>query len=155
MLYTLLLSMYLIFPVIGFVQMQANRTVSIELSADATLRAKHYQQGKRLLIWGLLAGGFAMVSVVPLMGLPGGVVLSVGQFFGLGSELLKGDKAWPAAIFASLIFPLGIPLGLLFKNVIENNGWQRLATFSVPIVLIIWGFATIMILIIMDNIGKK
>lgn len=137
MFYALLLSIYLIFPAIGFVQMQANRTVSTELSADATLRAKHYQQGKRLFFWGLIAGVIALVSTVPLMGLPGGIVLSVGQIFGLGSELLEGDKACPAAIFASLIFPLGIPLGLLFKNVTENNGWQRLISFSVPIALII------------------
>lgn len=137
MFYALLLSIYLIFPVIGFVQMQANRTVSTEISADATLRAKHYHQGKRLFFWGLIAGVIALVSMVPLMGLPGGIVLSVGQIFGLGSELLKWDKAWPAAIFASLIFPAGIPLGLLFKNVTENNGWQRLITFSVPIMLII------------------
>lgn len=143
--YALLFAAYLIFPVIGLYQMNLHKPnlATVTISEDGAIASEEYLQGKRLFHGGLLSIVFAFVSVIPLMGLPGAVVLTIGQFFGLGKQLLEGDKAWPAAILASILFPLGISIGLLL------NIWM--GRFTIPIVLVVWGFITILILMQLDK----
>ncbi|MBX9666522.1 MAG: hypothetical protein K2X93_02840 [Candidatus Obscuribacterales bacterium] len=72
--------------------------------------------------WSLaIALSVAILGFIPLMGLPGAVVLTLGEFSAglLGFHLLclKGDRAWPAAILATWTWPIFIPIAyfLVFK----------------------------------------
>ncbi|MFN7116504.1 MAG: hypothetical protein ACK4TA_06860 [Saprospiraceae bacterium] len=137
--YLALVLLYLLFPIVGFRQMQHHRSSS---EVKATPSAS-YTQGKQLLVWGLVAPAIALLSIVPLMGLPGGILMSAGQLFGLNPALFAGDKAWPAAIFASLIFPLALPLGVVLKMTAENIGWKLPLLLAIGLMLLIWGAITI------------
>jgi|GEM_PF-4902516 hypothetical protein len=147
--YLFLIIFYLLFPAIGLVQMLRHQP-AIEAKANA-VPSLAYQQGKRLLRWGLIAPAAALLSMIPLMGLPGAVVLAVGQFLGLGKTLLVGDKAWPAAILASLVFPLALPLGVVLKNGSENVACKLPLMGAMGIMAAIWGIVTILFLMWADR----
>ena len=55
------------------------------------------------------------LGVVPLMGLPGALVCGLAEpaarrILGLPPDvLLKGDRAWPAALYMTLLWPPGLP----------------------------------------------
>lgn len=69
----------------------------------------------------------AVLGFIPLMGLPGAVVLEIGQFFagffGITLRALKGDAAWPAAIYATFFWPVTIPLAcyIAFRRMKDAN----------------------------------
>lgn len=70
----------------------------------------------------------AVFGFIPLMGIPGAVVLSIGeacaQLLNISLICMKGDRAWPAAILATWIWPASIPIAyfLTFKVLkIEHN----------------------------------
>ncbi len=68
-----------------------------------------------------IALAIAILGFIPLMGLPGAVILSLGEssatILGFHLVCLKGDRAWPAAILATWIWPVFIPLSyfVVFK----------------------------------------
>lgn len=58
-------------------------------------------------------------GTIPLMGVPGAIVLLIGQacaeLFNLEFLCMKGDRGWPAAIITTWIWPLTIPLAYFFS----------------------------------------
>ena len=83
---------------------------------------------KNILISFGIAAGIAFASLFPLMGLPGGIILfSLSPLLGFSSENTDGDKAWPAAILTSLIWPFFLPVSLLVKNFLLNSVYKEYA----------------------------
>ncbi len=66
----------------------------------------------------------ATFGFIPGMGIPGGFVLMFGALVlepimklgGHGLIVLTGDRGWPAALLATLIWPVFIPLTYLLCN---------------------------------------
>ena len=60
----------------------------------------------------LLAAALAALGVVPLLGLPGGLIVTASlPVFGLSERDLHPDSGWPAAVLVSLLWPAGLVLG--------------------------------------------
>jgi hypothetical protein len=54
----------------------------------------------------------AVLGVIPLLGLPGALIMTVSlPVFGLAEADLHADAAWPMACFISLLWPIGLILG--------------------------------------------
>jgi len=127
--YYLLLFIYLLFPVIGYWQMQQPdyrtgfREAPSESEAIAVWNSR--AEGKLLLKWSLWAIAFAILGLFPLMGLPGILPLAFYELTGILRGVLEGDKLWPAAIIVSILWPLGIPLGLSLRQLglWTQTGW--------------------------------
>lgn len=72
----------------------------------------------------IIALCLAIFGFIPGMGLPGALVLITGQFviepiMQLGGQkviALSGDRAWPAALLTTLIWPIFIPLSYWLCN---------------------------------------
>ena len=116
---------YLAIPAWGFVLMRQYAPVEAIAGQADPQPDPRYLAGKELFRWGLIAIGIAVLGNIPLMGLPGMLVLALGKLTGLTARNLEGDRVWPAAILATLIFPLGISLAVLLKNLVfpEGGAW--------------------------------
>ncbi len=122
--YTILVIIYLFFPLLGFVQM---RTCSaVELSTSALIKSELnlnedavYDCAKeswRLTKWSLLAIAFVLIGGFVLMGMPGLFFMAFYELIGILSNVTQGQQTWPAAIMGSLLWPLGIPIGILVQQ---------------------------------------
>ncbi len=128
----LLIAAYLFFPVAGFLQMRFCVSASADpvetgalspLSGEETSAKPDCRRtGRQLLLWGGLAALFALGGFFVLMGLPGIIAVAIYELLGITSGLSEGQKMWPAALMASLLWPLGIPIGII--------GSQLLARFN-------------------------
>src|SRR5262245_35527910 len=60
----------------------------------------------------LLAAALAVLGVIPLLGLPGALIVTVSlPVFGLSEGDLHPDASWPVAMLISLLWPGGLVLG--------------------------------------------
>jgi hypothetical protein len=114
---------YLLFPVIGLLEMQTNRPDSAQpppvAGAVPNRRAVYYQQGRQLFRVGLVVAVCTFLSVIPQMGIPGTILLAAYEKIGLiEASFWVGDKGWPAAIFFSVIWPVGILLSIAIRNLL-------------------------------------
>ena len=141
-----LLVAYLLFPIIGLIEMQTNRpgssaqptsTSGAGVGAAPDRRAVYYRQGRQLFRVGLLVPVCAFLSVIPLMGMVGMVLFVLYAKIGLlDISLFPGDKAWSAAILFSVIGPVGLLLGLAVRNLLT-------LFISVPDWMVITGVLTV------------
>ena len=118
-----LIAAYLLFPAIGLLEMQLNQPGSAQplsvAGAAPNRQAVYHQQGRQLFRVGLVVAVCAFLSFLPLMGMPGFILLAGYQAVGLiKASFWAGDKGWPAAIIFSIIWPVGILLGLVIRNLL-------------------------------------
>jgi len=142
--FALLLAAYLAIPAWGYYQMQRYAPAAAAEPAAVQADPRH-EQSRQVFRWGLIAIGIAVLGNMPLMGLPGMLVLAAGKLTGLLPSLddeEDGDRMWPAAIMATLIFPLGISLGVLAKSLLYPQGGIWLP----GLVLVLWLAGTILLL---------
>ncbi len=89
----------------------------------------------------LIALGIATLGFIPLMGIPGAIVLTIGETFAnlLRIELrcTSGDRAWPAAILATWIWPISIPLSFFICFRKLKNASMRLRQILFSLLLLI------------------
>ncbi len=92
--------------------------------------------------WSIIAAVcIAVLGFIPLMGIPGAIVLEIGQFFasffGVTLQALKGDKAWPAAIYATFFWPPSIPIAyyIAFRKVKDAKKAARWGIFTFILLL--------------------
>lgn len=130
-----LLLLYLLFPLIGYVQ---TRMCDEPATVEDNQSWNCYHAGKKLIKWGLWAGAFALLGSFLLMGLPGALLAALYDLLGLAKGVTQGDKLWPAAIMISLLWPLGIPLGLLLQQLAGRMAWQAIYPYSFWAALILW-----------------
>lgn len=134
---------YLLFPVFGFLQFKSENAQIIEeqrirFRIRDMLRSKSDQESMRLIKWGIWACIAAFLSIVPLLGLPGGVLISVYQFVHLLPERkLSGDMMWPMAILMSIVIPLAWPLAL-FVKIAMKRFWNLTFKYTIEFVILIW-----------------
>jgi hypothetical protein len=134
---------YLLLIVLTYLQVKSEASKSLEipkpgLSLKEIFRAGSDQPNLQLLKWSLIAALVALLSIVPLLGLPGAALISVFEFFNLvPSHKLQGDKMWPIAIIISVIVPMGWPLGILLRNVLTSY-WNIHKPGIVKIFIFLW-----------------
>lgn len=143
--------LYILLPLIGFVKYHRERyssTImhSVQLNKKMILHADASQPNLQLIKWGLVAALIALVGIVPLLGLPGAILVSAFEFLGLvSSEKLHGDKMWPIAIFLTIYIPLGWPLALAFQNTLS-----KYTTLKIPkllwLILLFWFILALLVL---------
>ncbi|MBY0546884.1 MAG: hypothetical protein K2W95_06305 [Candidatus Obscuribacterales bacterium] len=89
----------------------------------------------------IVALGIAIFGFIPLMGIPGAIVLSIGELcaeaFKVDLLCMKGDHAWPAAILATWIWPVTIPISCF----LSFRLWKAPATSAR------WGLFLVLLLI--------
>jgi hypothetical protein len=78
----------------------------------------------------LLAAALAVLGVVPLLGLPGALIVTVAlPVCGLSEQDLHPDAGWPTAILVSLLWPAGLILGygVGFGLLARQSGGRKVA----------------------------
>ena len=130
-----LLLLYLLFPLLGFLQ---TSLCAEPMEVEANYFWNCHQAGEKLIKWGIWAGAFALFGGFFLMGLPGALLATLYELLGLTRDLTKGDRLWPAAVMIALLWPLGIPLGLLFQQLAGALAWQGIYPYSFWVVCILW-----------------
>jgi hypothetical protein len=151
--YYFLAAVYLVFPMLGLVQMKictpAGDDAGIALAEPPPAIAGGwdcYLAGRELLKWSLWSIAFAVLGAFLFMGLPGALLIGVYSLTGIIRDKMEGDQMWPAAILASFLWPLGIPFGLLVQQLGTWAGWNLLYSHGLVSGLLIWGVSTGLIL---------
>ncbi len=143
-LYYILAAAYLLFVAIGFFQMRFLPSGgSVEISSAPAPSGNKFvwdgkKEGKRLFKWSLLALLFAILGLFPLMGMPGLLVVGFYEITGILSGAMEGDRMWPAAIIGAMLWPLGIPIGILAQQLGMRFQVGFLALYGAPLGLIVW-----------------
>jgi len=83
---------------------------------------------REFLIWLGIAVGIGFISLV-LVGIPGAFLISIPAWLGLTKEL-EGDGVWPAAILVSLLWPISLPVGVLIKYRLKQQGNEKYSLFG-------------------------
>lgn len=135
--------LYVILPILGYWQFKKeNQNLSepqrIGLNFKMMRKATSDQPALQLIKWSVYAAIAAFISIVPLLGLPGGALLSLFGLFKLIPEHeMMGDKMWPIAILVSILIPLAWPMALLLRNSLFHY-WQIRNRNIVRIVILAW-----------------
>lgn len=109
---------------------------------------------KNLLISLGIAAGIAFISLFPFMGLPGGIILfSISPLLGFSSKNTDGDKAWPAAIFSSLIWPFFLPVSVLTKHYLLLSLYKDYANMGWAVTIFLGMIITVCVVNIMGKRG--
>ncbi len=136
-------ALYVILPILGYGQFKKeNQNLSesqrIGLNFKMLRKATSDQPALQMIKWSVYAAIAAFLSIVPLLGLPGGVLLSLFGLFKLIPEHeMMGDKMWPIAILVSMLIPLAWPIALLVRNALLHY-WQIRNRNIVRIVILVW-----------------
>jgi len=87
----------------------------------------------------IIALAIGIFGFIPGMGIPGALVLTTGEalsgLFGYHFYCLEGDRAWPAAILTTWVWPIWIPISyyLCFRLFKTESKRQRWLTFVVAL----------------------
>lgn len=140
--FIIIIVFYLLLLAWSYFQFRKNKEGSKEHGVQngfkSLIRAKSDQPDLQLLKWSVLASLAAFLSIVPLLGLPGAMLINVFSLFELVPESkLSGDNMWPVAITLSLLMPLGWPVAIAIRNTMALF-WNLHYHFLVKIVIIFW-----------------
>jgi hypothetical protein len=136
-------ALYIFFPILGYLQFKKENlsfpeSQRIRLSFKELRKATFDQTALQMIKWSVYAAIAAFISLIPLLGLPGGALLSVFGFFNLIPEQkMTGDKMWPIAILVSILIPLAWPVALLVRNSLIHY-WNIHNRYIVMIVILAW-----------------
>lgn len=118
--YLLVFVLYLVFPVLGYIlhtSYDSSHPKLQKINFTNIRKSTSKEPGLQLIKWGVLAAITAFLSLIPLMGLPGAVVIQLFKFVQLLPEFtLQGDAMWPTALLLSLYMPLAWPFYLALQN---------------------------------------
>lgn len=152
MFWPIIILVYLLFPFIGYLQYRTQKSKGQE--ADYTLKVKDLRTTIKvpasieLMRTGLWALGITVLSIFPLMGLPGGLVIELLHYTGvLASHKLAGEDLWPAALVLSFILPFGWPLAILIRNHCSHS-LRISSTALFYLIFLLWFISIILFLIL-------
>lgn len=134
---------YFFFPIWGYLQFKSENSKIIEeqrigFSIKDIMLSKSNPESLKLMKWGIWACILAFLSIVPLLGLPGGMLISLYQSFHLlPTNKLSGDMMWPMAILVSLVIPIAWPLALAVQITFKRY-WNLQFKYTVKCVIFIW-----------------
>jgi len=109
------------------------------MTADASGRKRH---PVRVLA---LCAALAFLGFIPGMGIPGALVMVVGDvilrpFRGLtGYAAPSGDAAWPAALIVTLLWPWSIAAGYMVAEYGISSASSRTRLAILALVCAAWG----------------
>lgn len=97
----------------------------------------------------LALAGIALATMtlgcIPLMGLPGALALACIQpvlgLLGVASLDNLGDRAWPAALFLTLLIPPSLPVGFAIARNLVPASWHLPTWLVVAVVMYVWSCA--------------
>ena len=95
---------------------------------SASLR--YIQPFRREFFIACIVAALLMFIGLVAIGIPGAFFLDISKWLGLVKGI-EGDRAWPSAIFVSLIWPLFIPIGVIIKHELLTRGSLVLAKASI------------------------
>lgn len=90
--------------------------------------------------WAILAAiAIGVFGFIPGMGIPGGIAIALGTSLlspVYHCKILAPDVVWPAAILATWIIPIFIPLGfwISYRKLEKKNSWIKLLVFTLTLV---------------------
>lgn len=134
---------YFIFPILGYLQYRYELMLYPDrqpepFRARMLFQRKPVSQAIQLMRWGFWACMISFFSIMPLMGLPGALLIGVYELTGLLPELKRsGDILWPSALLVSILAPLAWPLALLIRNALFLY-WKIQIAWLVKAVIIIY-----------------
>ncbi len=105
----------------GLVYQVASKTKKLSLAFHSYIQP--FQ--KEFITWLLIATGLAFIGMI-LVGIPGYLWLAIPVKLGIVSEI-KGDSAWPTALFISMVWPFLFPIGVLVKYHLIKMGYSNYA----------------------------
>ena len=135
--------LYISFPILGYLQFKKENenlpeTQRIRLSFKELRKATSDQPALQMIKWSVYAAIAAFISLIPLLGLPGGALLSLfGLFSLIPEQKMMGDKMWPIAILISILIPLGWPLAMVIRNSLLHY-WKIRNKYIIQIVILAW-----------------
>ena len=132
--------LYFLFPYIAYREMRYGRSLEPDAEEEHVTHGVVRRQGRSLMTWSLVAAGVAVLSVV-LMGLPGGLLLELYRALGITQRAMDIDQVWPAAIYASVLWPISIPAGHYLRQRFVRHHPERRYYWITPLVIIVWIFA--------------
>ncbi len=146
---------YLVFPAFGAFKMhQVKKAFSIEQTEQETLptykEEPAWKAARQIRNMGLIGLSIAIFGCIPLMGLPGMLLLIPGELSGITGSVLSGnasDRAWPAAILMTLIFPIALPAGVALGHWLEKGAYG-LVFWSV---ILAWWIIALLIIRMMNT----
>ena len=89
----------------------------------------------------IIAAVIVIISFI-LLGMPGGIIISLLQKIGIGNNI-EGDNAWPAALYISFFWPLCFPIAVLTKQFLIYHGHVGYAFFGLWLSGFIWVSAVV------------
>lgn len=89
----------------------------------------------RSSLWAL---GLAVVGFFPLMGMPGMLVWGFYVLTGMARKDRPADQVWPTAIILTLVWPIGLPLGILLHQGGLVIGWAVPVWMAMGTGVLIW-----------------
>ncbi|MBK9107654.1 MAG: hypothetical protein IPM92_04540 [Saprospiraceae bacterium] len=154
MLWPLIILVYLLFPILGYVQYKQQKSKGLE--PDYTFQTKDLRSKVKvpgsieLMRSGLWALAVTVLSIIPFMGLPGGLFIELLHFIGLlPADKFAGEDLWPMALLLSFILPFGWPLAVWFRNTTVNS-FQISSSILFWSVFLIWIAAILLLLIFLE-----
>lgn len=141
--YIVVLILYTIFPVLGFF-LHTSRITSHQrfksINFHNIRKSTSKEPGLQLIKWGVLAALAAFLSLIPLMGLPGAMIIQLLKTVQLLPEsVFEGDAMWPTAIILSLVMPLAWPFYLTLRNA-AFFVFKKKIEFNLLLYILIWFF---------------
>lgn len=135
---------YLLFPILGTIQINYCQQLTKEHTFIPAGKETTYslwncsESGRQLIKWGLWALVFAFVGVIPLMGIPGFILILCFDFLRLLPREFKEYVLWTDAMEASVLWPMGIPIGFMLDQFGKLYVIPILVDYGFFIGLIVW-----------------
>lgn len=142
MLWPIIILVYLLFPMVGYIQYKHQKNKG--QNQDYTFKMKDLRTRIKvpdsigLMRTGIWALAFTVLSIIPLMGLPGGLFIELLHYSGLlATEKFTGEALWPMALILSFILPFGWPLAVYIRNMYAGY-FQKHSSLLFWIVIGLW-----------------
>jgi hypothetical protein len=96
---------------------------------------------KEFMISLAIAAVIILISFI-LVGMPGGLLIGAIQKLGIFNTI-KGDNVWPAALYASFFWPLCLPIAVLTKYYLIQQGYIGYALLGLCLSSLVWILAVV------------
>lgn len=143
--------LYFLFPYIAYREMRYGRSLEPDAETEHVTHGEIRRQGRRLMTWSLIAAGIALLSVFPLMGFPGGMLLELFRALRISERAMDVHRIWPSSIYASVLWPIAIPAGVYLRQQLIRHRPERPYYWVAPAVLLVWLFVVGIILRLMTG----
>jgi hypothetical protein len=130
--------LYFLFPYIAYREMRSGRSLEPDAEEEHVTHGAIRRQGRVLLTWSLIAAGIALLSIFPLGGLPGGLLVAGYRAVGLSQHAFDVHHVVQASIYASVLWPIAIPAGVYLRQQLQRHRPERRYYWVAPAVVLLW-----------------